>query len=750
MNILQKILTPMGVAFSIMLLVFIFVFKFYYDNMMNVTFETNIDLKELEFNDNIDRISSTANINSGFYSGLKTVKRSLQYFISSNNIDSSNLILNEKYNALSKDFQRNTNQKFDMAFYSSNGTNLFRSWENEYADELNSNNHIVNTIINTKRSHKDIEIDKWGVFIKGATPVFNSDSVFIGVVETRFSLGYLLRSTSMGKTDDAAIIINKADLSATSTSSSYKIVNNYFYTIANTTNFDFDIFNSIDISKTFNRSEIIGNLLYYSFPIKAGSKTVGHFLYQVDIAPFIENRNKVKWVVLIAGLLSLMIVVSILLVIGRLVITQPTRKIIEAINKLSEGEVIDPITINSQDEVAKIGESVNKLSKAYQNFIGFAKNIGEGNLDAQYESMGETDEMGNALIDMRKKLVVARDKEGLRKKDEEERAWANNGLYQIGEILRQTTQSIDELSHNILTYLVNYTKSNQGTIFIADDSSSDNPIYEMVAAYAFDRKKYMTKSVTKGEGLIGTCIIEKQTIYMDDIPNNYISITSGLGKSNPNSLIIIPLKVKDKVYGILELASFRKFSKFEIDFLENSAESIASTLSISKINIVTSQLLEQAQHQQEEMRAQEEEMRQNMEELQTTQEEAMRRETEMNGIQNAMNESSLVMMLNVHFQLITMNERLSELLNIPQDSVAGKNIDEITLLTLQETQELKSKLSKGETVIMESKIEVSRNKDVWLKQSYYPILDEFDEVDKIINICEDITDKHKLMDNNYS
>ena len=733
-----------------MLLVFIFVFKFYYDNMMNVTFETNIDLKELEFNDNIDRISSTANINSGFYSGLKTVKRSLQYFISSNNIDSSNLILNEKYNALSKDFQRNTNQKFDMAFYSSNGTNLFRSWENEYADELNSNNHIVNTIINTKRSHKDIEIDKWGVFIKGATPVFNSDSVFIGVVETRFSLGYLLRSTSMGKTDDAAIIINKADLSATSTSSSYKIVNNYFYTIANTTNFDFDIFNSIDISKTFNRSEIIGNLLYYSFPIKAGSKTVGHFLYQVDIAPFIENRNKVKWVVLIAGLLSLMIVVSILLVIGRLVITQPTRKIIEAINKLSEGEVIDPITINSQDEVAKIGESVNKLSKAYQNFIGFAKNIGEGNLDAQYESMGETDEMGNALIDMRKKLVVARDKEGLRKKDEEERAWANNGLYQIGEILRQTTQSIDELSHNILTYLVNYTKSNQGTIFIADDSSSDNPIYEMVAAYAFDRKKYMTKSVTKGEGLIGTCIIEKQTIYMDDIPNNYISITSGLGKSNPNSLIIIPLKVKDKVYGILELASFRKFSKFEIDFLENSAESIASTLSISKINIVTSQLLEQAQHQQEEMRAQEEEMRQNMEELQTTQEEAMRRETEMNGIQNAMNESSLVMMLNVHFQLITMNERLSELLNIPQDSVAGKNIDEITLLTLQETQELKSKLSKGETVIMESKIEVSRNKDVWLKQSYYPILDEFDEVDKIINICEDITDKHKLMDNNYS
>ncbi|RLD40097.1 MAG: histidine kinase, partial [Bacteroidetes bacterium] len=329
---------------------------------------------------------------------------------------------------------------------------------------------------------------------------------------------------------------------------------------------------------------------------------------------------------------------------------------------------------------------------------------------------------------------------------EEDRAWANKGLYELGEMLRQTTHNIEDLSYNILSYLVNYTKSNQGTIFLADDSTAEEPIFETAAAYAYDRKKHMIKTIALGEGLIGTCAIEKETIFMDDIPDNYISITSGLGKANPKSLIIVPLKVKDKVYGILELASFNKYKKFEIDFLENAAESIASTFSVSKINMVTSQLLEQSQQQQEEMRAQEEEMRQNMEELQTTQEEAMRRETEMNGILKALNESSLVLMLNIDLEVISINDKFSSLLGVPQERVEGMNIEEITHVSTQEVKEIRDKLSNGEVVNRKSKIEISDNREIWLKQLYYPIIDENDDVIKIINICEDLTVKKHLQE----
>jgi len=749
MNILQKILIPLGLAFTVMLLVFITVFKHYYDNMMNVTFESRISLKETEFKSNTNKISEKALINSSFYSGLKTIKKAMSYYDISNNIDSSNAILKEKYHQLSVDFKKNTGRKLDMAFYSKGGTNLYRSWHQQYGDELFSNNQLIDSVIHSKKSVNTIGQDDWGVSFFGATPVFNIDSSFVGVVETRFSLKEMLNNTNLVEGEDIAILIKKDILKSSNkfnTSLYSNVLKNQFYAIEKSESFNFDKLENIKSSSTFNSKDLSGNFLYYSFPIKDNRQSLGYLVYQVDVTPYIVNRNKVNWVVFGAGIISLLIVVSILIIIGRTVITLPTKKIIKSINNLAEGQTIELLEIKSKDEVSMIGQTVNKLSTAYEKFIVFAKNIGEGNLKAEYKSMGENDEMGNALLEMRDKLIEAKKEEALRQKDEEDRAWANKGLYELGEMLRQTTHNIEDLSYNILSYLVNYTKSNQGTIFLADDSTAEEPIFETAAAYAYDRKKHMIKTIALGEGLIGTCAIEKETIFMDDIPDNYISITSGLGKANPKSLIIVPLKVKDKVYGILELASFNKYKKFEIDFLENAAESIASTFSVSKINMVTSQLLEQSQQQQEEMRAQEEEMRQNMEELQTTQEEAMRRETEMNGILKALNESSLVLMLNIDLEVISINDKFSSLLGVPQERVEGMNIEEITHITLQEVKELKMKLSNGEIVNRESKIELSDNREIWLKQLYYPIIDENDDVIKIINICEDLTVKKHLQE----
>jgi PAS domain S-box-containing protein len=308
-------------------------------------------------------------------------------------------------------------------------------------------------------------------------------------------------------------------------------------------------------------------------------------------------------------------------------------------------------------------------------------------------------------------------------------------------MLRQTTQNIEDLSYNVLTYLVNYTGSNQGAIFLAEDSSSEKPIFEMAAAYAYERKKHMTKTIALGEGLIGTCAIEKETIFMDDIPDNYIRITSGLGKANPKSLIIVPLKVKDIIYGVLELASFNRYNKFEIDFLENAAESIASTFSISKINIVTSQLLEQSQQQQEEMRAQEEEMRQNMEELQTTQEESARRELEMNGILDALDSSYIVLELNLDGSIISINENAKNLLGNSSNAVEGQNIR--TLLKQDEIDEFEvmwNTILEGESTSRQRKIKRG-GKEFIISESYTPVYNEMDEIYKILNIGVEIVEK---------
>jgi transcriptional regulator with GAF, ATPase, and Fis domain len=224
-------------------------------------------------------------------------------------------------------------------------------------------------------------------------------------------------------------------------------------------------------------------------------------------------------------------------------------------------------------------------------------------------------------------LVTMRDKLKLDAEDDKRRNWATSGLAQIGEILRATGTSTD-LYDSIVKFVVKYTGSNQGGLFILNDEDHQNPMLELMACYAFERKKFLVKRIELGQGLIGQCFLEKETVHLREVPQDYVRITSGLGSENPSSCLLVPLKVNDKVYGVLELASFRLYESFEIDLVEKFAETIAATISSVQINESTRILLERTQQQAEEMKSQEEEMRQNMEELSATQEEMQRKERE--------------------------------------------------------------------------------------------------------------------------
>ena len=230
---------------------------------------------------------------------------------------------------------------------------------------------------------------------------------------------------------------------------------------------------------------------------------------------------------------------------------------------------------------------------------------------------------------MRTNLKHASEEDKRRKKEEDQRNWASQGIAKFSDILRQNNDNMEKLSYDIISNLVKYCDANQGGLFIINDDDENNKFIEMASAYAFSRKKFLEKKIEMGVGLVGRAIQESETIYITDIPDNYITITSGLGDDNPKSILIVPLVVNDEVYGVIEMASFKDFEKYQIEFVERIGENIASTLSTVKVNIRTSELLERTKQQAEEMRAQEEEMRQNMEELQATQEESARREAEL-------------------------------------------------------------------------------------------------------------------------
>ncbi|WKK76550.2 GAF domain-containing protein [Marivirga salinae] len=212
--------------------------------------------------------------------------------------------------------------------------------------------------------------------------------------------------------------------------------------------------------------------------------------------------------------------------------------------------------------------------------------------------------------------------------EEKKRAWVTKGLAEIGSILRGE-DDLKILTEKIIAFVVKYLDANQGALFLLDDENKDDLQLTLKSAYAFKRRKQLNQKVNIGEGLVGQCYLEKDYIYLTEVPDNYINIRSGLGDANPRSILISPMLVNEEVYGIFEIASFNKVEQYQIDFMLEMGENIAMQLNSIKTNEKTKYLLAEMQEQSQQLHSQEEEMRQNMEELQATQEQQERQERDL-------------------------------------------------------------------------------------------------------------------------
>lgn len=305
-------------------------------------------------------------------------------------------------------------------------------------------------------------------------------------------------------------------------------------------------------------------------------------------------------------------------------ITVPVNFLKNIVIKLGKGELVEEENTKfNNDEIGEMAKAMDNLVNGLKSTTLFAENIGNGKYNSDFKPLSEHDVLGNALINMRDNLARVAEEDKMRN-------WATEGLAKFGEILRTNTNDITKLTDEIILNLVKYLKGNQGAIYIIDDQQEgEEPTMSMNSCYAWDKKKFLNQKIHRGEGLAGQAWQEGDIIYLTDVPQNYVKITSGLGDANPTSILIVPLKLNEQVFGVVEIASFTEFRDFEVEFVQKIAESIASTISSVKVNARTQRLLEESQEMTEQMRAQEEEMRQNMEELQATQEGMKRQEAEM-------------------------------------------------------------------------------------------------------------------------
>ncbi|MBN1951324.1 MAG: PAS domain S-box protein [Bacteroidales bacterium] len=327
-------------------------------------------------------------------------------------------------------------------------------------------------------------------------------------------------------------------------------------------------------------------------------------------------------------------------------------------------------------------EQLSYRDARLQEMAEFAKQIGEGNYSTTLNLASKDDALAQSLLIMRENLLANHKKES-------EQSWITEGKEIVSDILR-TNSKIDELSNKVIHSLVRYVNLVQGALYLYNENRK---VLQNVATYAYNRTKFINQEFKLGHGLIGACAYEMEYIYRNEIPDDYVTITSGiLGDQKPRSLLLVPLISDEKLQGVLEFASTDKeIPEQSIRFLIELGEIIARTIFNLKVNQRTEQLLHESQKMTAELQENEEQLRQNAEEMRATQEELQKSneqlEANIQKVENAQkrlyslleNASEIISIYSENMELTYESPSVIKILGYtPEEMMGGKDMDRLT------------------------------------------------------------------------
>ena len=273
-----------------------------------------------------------------------------------------------------------------------------------------------------------------------------------------------------------------------------------------------------------------------------------------------------------------MLITIVAAVINVVWLKGPLYYVFNMITKLNLGILPEPRASKTHDEIGDLERALEKHIQNQREIVDFARAMEEGDFSQKLELLGEDDLLRASLLSLENSLEISRVEGEKRRKEDENRTWAAQGLARFSSLLRANDDSPEKMAVALVRELVDYTVANVCGLFIVGDEG-DKKMLKLIGSYAFDRQKFIKKQFAFGEGLVGRVAMEKEMVYLTDIPEDYLKIRSGLGEDKPGSLLLSPVILDDSVIAVLELASFEAFPSFQLDFIKSLSETIAITLS---------------------------------------------------------------------------------------------------------------------------------------------------------------------------
>jgi signal transduction histidine kinase/HAMP domain-containing protein/CheY-like chemotaxis protein len=249
-------------------------------------------------------------------------------------------------------------------------------------------------------------------------------------------------------------------------------------------------------------------------------------------------------------------------------LTRQVRAIAEVTSAVAEGDLTRSINVEASGEVAELKDNINSM----------------------VESLRETTRAN------------------------QEQDWLKTNLARISGLM-QGHRDLPVVAELIMDELVPLVSAQYGAFYLAEDGE-DGPELRLVGSYGYPEESTRPTRIAFGRTLVGQAARSRRTILVDELPPDYVTISSGLGEVVPTALVLLPIVVEDQVLGVIELASVKAFTQIHRDFLAQLMGTLGVNLNTIVANARTDELLVESQRLTVELQARSTELQVQQEELQ--------------------------------------------------------------------------------------------------------------------------------------
>ncbi|MEV0934821.1 HAMP domain-containing protein [Streptomyces phaeochromogenes] len=254
-------------------------------------------------------------------------------------------------------------------------------------------------------------------------------------------------------------------------------------------------------------------------------------------------------------------------------LTRQVRAIAEVTSAVAEGDLTRSITVEASGEVAELKDNINSM----------------------VESLRETTRAN------------------------QEQDWLKTNLARISGLM-QGHRDLSVVAELIMDELAPLASAQYGAFYLAEEAGRGHEL-RLVGSYGWPDDDGRPVRIPFGRSLVGQAARSRRTISVDELPPGYVTISSGLGRTVPTALVVLPITVEDQVLGVIELASVTRFTQIHQDFLGQVMETIGVNVNTIVANARTDELLDESQRLTTELQARSEELQVQQDELQRSNEE---------------------------------------------------------------------------------------------------------------------------------